>query len=105
MQMMKGCLMLHVYSFQNKFDVNTTMIMQNPLVHSFKTNRGHPFMTSTRRGRGRQAQVDASGWGRGQAPCGRPHRKLKIESTAVILSTSHGKEVGVFLPEFRLSAE
>jgi len=43
--------------------------------------RGHPFMTSTRRGRGGQAQVDACGQGGGgQALCGRPHRKLKLES-------------------------
>ena len=29
--------------------------------------------------------------GGGQAPCGRPHRKLKLESTDVILSSSHAK--------------
>src|SRR6218665_2316068 len=34
-------------------------------------------MTSTRRGRG-QAQVDACGRGRGQALCGRPHRKVEL---------------------------
>src|SRR6218665_991842 len=38
-------------------------------------------MTSTWRGGG-QSQVEVYGQGRGnQAPCGRPHRKLKIEST------------------------
>src|SRR6218665_126355 len=54
---------------------------------------GHPFMTSTRRGRG-----SGSGgrmWtGEGvQPPCGRPHRKLKLESTDVILSSSHAKDL------------
>ena len=39
--------------------------------------RGHPFMMSTREEG--QVQVDACGRGRGgQAPCGRPHRKLKL---------------------------
>ena len=33
--------------------------------------RGHPFMTSTRRGNVGQAQVDGGG---GQAPCGRPQK-------------------------------
>ena len=42
----------------------------------------------------------------GPAPCGRPHRKLKLESTDVILSSHAKKEVGVFfLPEFRLWTE
>ena len=36
--------------------------------------------------------------GRGQAPCGRPHRKLKLESTDVILSSSHAKKLVYFLP-------
>ena len=35
-----------------------------------------------------------SGWG--QAPCGRPHRKLKLESTDVILSSSHAKKLLYF---------
>src|SRR6218665_3639285 len=60
---------------------------------------GHPFMASTRRGRG-QAHVDG-----GPAPCGRPHRKLKLESSDVILSSSHAKKLGAFLPEFRLWTE
>ena len=33
----------------------------------------------------------------GPAPCGRPHRKLKLESTDVILLFFSCKEVGVFL--------
>ena len=36
----------------------------------------------------RWMHVDGGG---GPAPCGRPHRKLKLESTDVILSTSHAK--------------
>jgi len=53
-------------------------------------------------GGGCQAQVDACGRGRGggQAPCGRPHRKLNLESTDVILSSSHAKKLVYFLPEF-----
>src|SRR6218665_1851151 len=45
---------------------------------------GHPFMTSTRREEGvrlRWTHVDGGG---GPAPCGHPHRKLKLESTDVI---------------------
>ena len=38
----------------------------------------------------------------GPAPCGRPHRKLKLESTDVILSSSHAKKLAFFLPEFHL---
>ena len=54
-------------------------------------------------GGGGQAQVDACGRGEGgQAPCGRPHRKLKLESTDVILSSSHAKKLASFLPKFRL---
>src|SRR6218665_2617400 len=39
---------------------------------------GHPFMTSTRRGRGFRLRLTVGG--RGQDSCGPPHRKLKIES-------------------------
>ena len=60
-------------------------------------------MMFTRRG---QAQVDACGRGeRGPAPFGRPHRKLKLESADVILSSSHEKKLASFLPEFRLLTE
>ena len=45
---------------------------------------------------GGQAQVDA---------CGRPHRKLKLESTDVILSSSRAKKLASFLPEFCLWTE
>src|SRR6218665_3759038 len=57
-------------------------------------------------GGGGQAQVDACGRGEGgPAPCGRPHRKLKLESTDVILSSSHAKKLASFLPEFHLWTE
>src|SRR6218665_2869147 len=58
----------------------------------------HPFMTPTRRGEGvmlRLTHVD--GGGGSPAPCGRPHRKLKLESTDVILSSSHAKKLVSFL--------
>ena len=32
----------------------------------------------------------------GSSPCGRPHRKLKLESTDVILSSSHAKMLAFF---------
>src|SRR6218665_2304838 len=44
-------------------------------------------------------------WMGGAAPSGRPHRKLKLESTDVILSSSHAKKLASFLPEFRLWTE
>src|SRR6218665_197496 len=53
---------------------------------------------------GGQAQVDACGRG-DQAPCGRPHRKLKLESTDVILSSSHAKKLVSLLTEFHLWTE
>src|SRR6218665_2215818 len=59
--------------------------------------RGNPFMTSTRRGSGSGGPM-WTGVG-GPAPCGRPHRKLKLESTDVILSSSHAKKLASFLPE------
>src|SRR6218665_1356882 len=45
----------------------------------------------------RWTHVDEGGGG--PAPCGRPHRKLKLESTDVILSSSHAKKLASFLPE------
>src|SRR6218665_2031136 len=53
--------------------------------------RGHPFMTSTRRGSGSGRRM-WTGDG-GQIPCGRPHRKL---TTDVILSSSHAKKLVYF---------
>src|SRR6218665_3964993 len=55
--------------------------------------RGHPFMTSTRRVEGVMLMWTGGG---GPAPCGRPHRKLKLESTDVILSSSHAKKLASF---------
>jgi len=50
----------------------------------------------------RWTHVDGGG---DQSPCGRPHKRLKLESTDVILFFSC-KEVGVFfLPEFCLWTE
>ena len=56
---------------------------------------------------GGQTQVDACGRGEGvgPTPCGRLHRKLKLESTDNILSSSHAKKLASFLPEFRLWTE
>ena len=63
-------------------------------------------MTSTRRGEGvRLRWMHVDGGKGGPAPCGRPHRKLKLESTDVILSSSHAKKLASFLPEFRLWTE
>ena len=50
-------------------------------------------MTSKRRVEGVQAHVD--GW-RGSSTCGRPYRKLKLESTDVIMSSSHAKKLASF---------
>ena len=62
-------------------------------------------MTSTRRGEGGRAQVDACGGGEGGSSPMCPHRKLKLESTDVILSSSHAKKLASFLPEFHLWTE
>jgi len=57
-------------------------------------------------GRWGQAQVDACGRGEwGPTPCGRPHRKLKLESTDVILSTSHAKKLASFYQNFVFGQE
>jgi len=70
--------------------------------HMLFSVRGHPFMTSTRRGSGSGGRMWTGG--------GKPHvdlqtRKFKLESTDVILSSSHAKKLASFLPEFRLFAE
>jgi len=69
--------------------------------------RGPPFMTSTRREERGQAQVDACGRGKiGTKPHVDVHKKkIELESTDVILSSSHAKKLASFLPEFRLWAE
>src|SRR6218665_1755914 len=69
-------------------------------VKGVKSVRDHPFMTSTRRGEG--SGSDGRMWTGegGPAPCGRPHRKLKLESTDVILSSSHAKKLASFHQNF-----
>src|SRR6218665_1065188 len=64
--------------------------------------RGHPYMTSTRRGEGVRLKWKHVDGGRGQNPSGRPHRKLKLESTDAILFSSHAKKLVSLLTEFRL---
>src|SRR6218665_3566566 len=79
--------------------------LRNKQAHNFHSHRsviinGHPFMTSTRRGREvrlRWTHVDGGG---GPGPCGRPHRKLKLESTDIILSSSHAKKLASFYQNF-----
>ena len=59
----------------------------------------------TDRGRGirlRWTHVDGGGEGPAHVDV---HRKLKLESTDVILSSSHAKKLTSFLPEFRLWTE
>jgi len=56
--------------------------------------RGHPFMTSTRRRRGvrmRWTHVDG-----GVSSFGHPHIKLKLYSCDTILSSSHEKKLTSF---------
>src|SRR6218665_222531 len=95
-------------SLQTK-GVDSTNAPPTPqIVCHFYMYRGHLFMTSTVHMEGEvgQAQVDTCGRGeRGQAPCGRPHRKLKLEPTDIILSSSHAKKLASFLPEFHLWTE
>ena len=57
---------------------------------------GHPFLTSTRRGEGSGSSGHMWTGEGGQAPCGRPHRKLQLEPTNVILSSSHAKKLASF---------
>src|SRR6218665_3347836 len=59
---------------------------------SFIFNRGHPFMTSTRMGSGSGGRM----WKGDQTPRGRPHKKLKLEFTDVILSSSHAEKLASF---------
>ena len=71
--------------------------MQELFIH-----KGPSIYDVHREGGGFHAHVDRGG---GLAPCGCPHRKLKLESTDIILSSSHAKKLASFLPEFRLWAE
>src|SRR6218665_1026270 len=59
------------------------------------------FLTSTRRGKGTGSGGRMWMEERCQAPCGRQYRKLKLESTDVILSSSHAKKfVSFFYQNF-----
>src|SRR6218665_3580431 len=65
------------------------------------TVRGHPFMTSTRRG----ARGSGSGgrmWtgGRRSSPMWTSTQKIKLKSTDVILSSSHAKKLASFYQNF-----
>src|SRR6218665_3348275 len=65
--------------------------------------RGHAFMTSTRRGPGSGGRM----WtGEGdQARCGRPHRKLKLESMTSSCFLLMQRSWYIFLPECLLWTE
>src|SRR6218665_160118 len=60
--------------------------MNKPLKQFCCSTKGPSIHDVHTKGEGGQAQVDACGLeGRGnQAPCGRPHRKLKLESTDAV---------------------
>src|SRR6218665_2515617 len=81
------------------------LIIFPPILDIQYNLRGHPFITSTRRGNGSGSGGRMWTGGGGPAPCGRPHRKLKLEPTDVILSSSHAKKLASFYPEFRLWTE
>src|SRR6218665_4036839 len=65
---------------------SVTYFMDGPL-----SSKGPSIYDVHTEGGGGQAQVDG-----GPAPCGRPHRKLKLESTDVIMSSSHAKKLVSF---------
>jgi len=77
--------------------------MPHRMTGVFHCGKGSSIYAVHTEGRWIEDQMDARG--RGPAPCGRPHRKFKLESTDVILSTSHAKKLASFLPEFRLWTE
>jgi len=65
------------------------------------TNRGpsiYDVHTEGGEGSGSGGRMWTVGWG--QAPRGRPHRKLQIESTDVFLSSSHAKKLVSFYQNF-----
>ena len=63
-------------------------------------NRGLPFMTSTRRGSGSGGRMWTGEGGPAHVDTGRPHKKLKLESTDVILSSSLAKKLASFYQNF-----
>src|SRR6218665_1731667 len=98
---MRKCIMVKIWEVKN---VKSKLDESKGKFINF-VGKGPSIYDSPHGGGGGQAQVDACGQGRGgPAPCGRPHRKLKLESTDIILS-SHAKELASFLPEFRLWTE
>src|SRR6218665_2362269 len=84
-----------IISFSVEFGYNNKFSSLDSLSY-LPQLRGHPFMTSTRRGRGSGSGGRMWTGRGGQAPCGRQHRKLKLESTDVILSSSHAKKLASF---------
>jgi len=70
-----------------------TTPLQNKVKYPASTSIGAIHLWRPHEGGRGQAQVDGGG---GQAPCGRPHKKLKLESTDVILSSSHAKKLAYF---------
>ena len=92
------------YSLARPIRLQGTDCQEN-VDNSQQTVRGHPFMTSTRRGEGVRLRWTHVDGGESPGPCGRPHRKFKLESTNVILSSSHAKKLASFIPEFRLWTE
>src|SRR6218665_2783398 len=78
------------FEFQHqeiKPTTNVSPLLRGPSIYDVHTE-----------GEGAQARLDACGLG-GPAPCGRPHRKLKLESTDIILSSPHAKKLASFLPK------
>src|SRR6218665_2064650 len=57
-------------------------------------------MTYTLRGEGIRLRWTHVDGGRGFAPCGCPHRKIKLESTDIIFSSSHAKKLVYFYQNF-----
>src|SRR6218665_1207779 len=87
----------NVVSCSSCFSESCLIVWKFSFYCALHSLRGHPFMTSTRRG-GRRSGSGGRMWtgGGGQSPCGRPHRKLKLESTDVILFSSHAKKLAYF---------
>src|SRR6218665_4006656 len=74
--------------------------------HNLCPRKGPSIYDVHTEGRGIRLRWTHVDGGRGDpSPCGRPHRKLKLESTDVIMSSSHAKKLASFLPEFRLWTE
>jgi|SRR6218665_2293601 len=70
-----------------------------------RTHRGPSIYDVHTEGAGWSGSGGREGRGSRPDPCGSPQRKLKLESTDVILSSSHAKKWVSFLPEFHLWTE